>query len=265
MVRRSRAAYERSARYYDFIYHDLVDYEGDVEYLEAIFRKFLGRRPSTVLDLGCGTGNHDLLLARRGYEVTGLELSREQLTIARRKAKAVGLRIRFVQGDMRSFEFGRTFDAALCMFGGFGHLLDAEDVLSCLASLRRNLRPDGIFIFEFWHALGVRPSPHQTWLHKVGPDVEIVRLSESRFDGRTRLLPIEFRYFAFRDGRVLDRFDETITVRTYTVAGMRRLLRRGGFDLQGSYAATNLKKGFRPVQKDTFRIVAVARPRGRGR
>src|SRR5437867_10799301 len=91
--------------------------------------------------------------------------------------------------------------------------------------------------------------------------IEIVRLEESRFDPRTGRLPVEFRFFVFGGGRVLDRFDELHTIQTYTVRGMRELLRRGGFNLLGTFAATNVKKGFRPVSRNTFRIMAVARAR----
>ena len=106
-----------------------------------------------------------------------------------------------------------------------------------------------------------RPAPNQSWLHIRKPDLEIVRLDESRYDPRTGRLPVEFRFFVFRGRRVLDRFDELHTIQTYSVPAMRTLLRRGGFDLIGAFAVTNVKKAFRPVTRDTFRIMAVARAR----
>ncbi len=262
MVRRSSASYGRFAEYYDFIYHDLVDYAEDVRFLESVFRKWMNEKPRTILDLGCGTGNHDLPLAKRGYRVTGLDLSPQQLSVARRKARANRLPIRFVQGDMRSFDLGQAFDAAVCMFGAFGYLLKPSDVVACLRSLRRHLRSGALFVYEFWQSSAAIPPPHQSWFHNVGKEYELVRLSQSRFNARTKLLPIDFRFFVFKDGKVLDRFDETHTVRTYTVQGMRDLLRRGGFDVLATYAATTREKGFKPVRRDTFRIMAITRPCG---
>ncbi len=239
----------------------MVNYAGDVRYLEAVFRKFIPHRPQAILDLGCGTGNHDLPLARRGHDVTGIDLSPAQLSAARRKARRAGLSIRFVRADMRSFNLWRQFDAAVCMFGGFGYLIKDKDVLGCLRSLRRHLAPDGVFVFEFWQSSAARPAPHLSWLHKVGKEHEIVRLSVDRYDRRTRLLPVEFQFFVFRGRRVLDRFSESHTIRTHSVAEMRRLLRRGGFDLLAAYAATGATKGFGRVREDTFRVMAVARAR----
>ncbi len=262
-VARPRAAapqpYGRFARYYDFIYDRLVNYRGDVAFLGAIFRKFSKERPRDLLDLGCGTGNHAVLLARRGYQVTGLDVSPAQLGIARRKARAMGLPVRFVRGDMASFDLGATFDAAICMFGGFGYLIRDRDVLSCFRSVLRHLRPRGLFVFEFWQSSGTMPSPHKSWLQLRGPEYELIRLDESRFDPRTRLLPGEFRFFVIRGGRVVDRFTEAHPMRTYTVAEMRRLLARGGFDLVGAYGVTNREKGFRRPRRNDFRVMAVAR------
>src|SRR5438046_6137479 len=258
--RLSRAAYCRFARYYVLIYHRLGDYEGDVEFLEKVFRRFR-LEPKTILDLGCGTGNHDLPLARRGYRVTGIDRSPEMLSLARKKAAALRVRPRFVRADMRSFRLSRAFDAAVCMFGAFGYLLTERDALQSLRSLRRHLEPNGFFVFEFWHGPAARPAPFQSCTHVREQGIEIVRLEESRFDPRTGRLPVEFRFFVFGGGRLLDRFDELHTIQTYTVPVIRNLLGRGGFDLLGTFAATNVKKGFRPVTQNTFRIMAVARAR----
>ncbi|TLZ69540.1 MAG: class I SAM-dependent methyltransferase [Methanobacteriota archaeon] len=257
---RGTPTYDRFARYYDFIYEDLVDYDADVRYLEALFRRFLPRKPVRVLDLGCGTGNHALRLARRRYEVTGLDRSRAQLALARRKARAAGLPIRFIAGDMRSFRLGARFDAAICMFGAFGYLLRTRDVTGALRSIRRHLSPGGLFAFEFWQSSAARPAPHLSWVHRTGPAFELVRLDAARYDPRTQMLPIDFHFFVFKGRRMLDRFDETHTVRTYRVAEMRGLLVRSGFDVSGMYRiGARLKKGVERPRRDTFRVFVAAR------
>src|SRR5207249_11212331 len=69
--------------YYDLIYHALVNYEGDVDFLEEVFRRYTVK-PGTILDLGCGTGNHSVPLARRGYRVTGIDRSASMIAQAKR-------------------------------------------------------------------------------------------------------------------------------------------------------------------------------------
>ena len=257
MARRS-SVYGRFARYYDLIYHGIVDYEGDVDFLEKLFRRFRAR-PKTILDLGCGTGNHALPMARRGYRVTGVDRSREMLALARKKAATLRTPPRFVQADMRSFDLGRTFDAAVCLFGAFGYVFPERDALRSLRSVHAHLKLGGLYVFEFWQGSAARPAPFETWLDVRRKNVQIIRLDVSRYDPRTRRLPVEFRFIVLERRRLIDRFAEVHTIQTYSIPGIRDLLRRGGFDLIGAFAGTNAKKTFSAATPKTFRIMAVAR------
>jgi SAM-dependent methyltransferase len=258
VARRSPAVYGRFARYYDLIYHSLVDYEGDVDFLERVFRRFRSA-PKTILDLGCGTGNHDLPLARRGYRVTGIDQSREMLALARKKAASLRLRPRFVRADLRSFHLGQKFDAAICMFGAFGYALPEREALRSLRSVHGHMEPGGLYVFEFWQGSAARPAPFESWLDVRRKNLEIVRLDTARYDPRTGRLPVEFRFIVLEGGRLVDRFDEVHTIQTYSVPEIRNLLSRGGFDLLAAFAGTNAKKTFSPVTPKTFRVMAVAR------
>ncbi len=93
--------------------------------------------------------------------------------------------------------------------------------------------------------------------------MELIRLAESHYDRRSRLLPIEFRFFVFRGRRLIDRFSETHTLRTHTVREMRSLLRRGGLVLLAAFeGAPGAKPGFGRIGKRTFRVFAVCRRAG---
>ena len=113
--------FDRIAEYYDVL-HDDVDYPAECNLLERVFSRFLESRTVTILDLGCGTGNHALELASRGYQVTGIDASPGMVRVARKKARG-RTKAAFVRADMRRFDLGRRFDAAICMDGAFTHLL----------------------------------------------------------------------------------------------------------------------------------------------
>lgn len=260
MGSRIRAPYARSAAYYDFVYHDLVDYGFHVDVLERIFRAFARGRVTSVLDLGCGTGGHAIPLARRGYAVTGLDRSPAQLAVARGNARSARVRIGFLRGDMRSFDFDGSVDAAISLGGTFGYLVDPSDIRACLASVRRSLRPGGIFVFEFMQSGGAMPAPYQAWFHKVGRGYEFIRLAESRYNPRTRLLPLEFRYFVVRGNRIVDRFRETHILRTHPVGGVRRILRENRFAFLATYEIARTRAPLRAVRPKTFHVLAIARP-----
>ena len=259
----SVGAYRRFARYYDLIYRDIVDYEGDCDYLERLFHKFGGgARVRTILDLGCGTGNHAIELARRRYTVTGIDLSAAQLREARAKVRGKPLAVKFVLGDMRRFDLRRTVDAAIAMFGGFGYLFTDRDVVSHFRSVRRHLEPGGLYAFEFWQESAAFDRVRSWVLRENG--LRIIRLDDSRTDRVRHRLRMDFRFFVLDGDRLRERFRETHMVRLYALPEIRRLLSRGGLKLMAAYAATPAKKGFEPVRKDDFRVMMLASPAGRG-
>src|SRR5256712_4340257 len=172
MATRSHSTYGRFARYYDIIYHNLVNYEGDVDFIEAVFRRY-HVNPRTILDLGCGTGNHDIPLARRGYQVTGLDQSPAMLSLARKKTAESRVRVRFVRADMRSFRLVRKFDSVLCMFGAFGYTLPRRDAGPVLRGGRAHSGPDGLVPFRLSGSPGPQPAPRQSWGHIRQPDLRV--------------------------------------------------------------------------------------------
>lgn len=98
--------------------------------------------PASILDVGCGTGRHSLELARRGFTVTGLDISVGMLAEARRKAEAEGLAIRWEEADATAFELAEPVDAVVCLCeGAFGLLGSGDDPLAQpLAILRSTAR-----------------------------------------------------------------------------------------------------------------------------
>lgn len=114
----------------------------EVDYLE----RQLAKRPgAAILDVPCGAGRHSLELARRGYEVTGVDISRESIGAARAAAEISGLKIDFRVGDMRSL--AGLFDGSFCWGNSFGYMPHAE-TKRFLASLVSVLKPGASFVLQ---------------------------------------------------------------------------------------------------------------------
>jgi len=128
--------------------------EQEVEYLVGALGLEPGRR---VLDVGCGPGRHSLALARRGFDVVGVDLSPDFLALARDTAAAEGLTARFDQLDVRSLAYAAEFDAAICLCqGGFG-LLGGRDESAVFGRIVAALRPGGALAVSAFHtAFAVR-------------------------------------------------------------------------------------------------------------
>ena len=115
------------------------------------YRAEAGRRRGQVLELGCGTGHKLIPIASDGVRCVGLDLSPGMLAEARRKADENGVNVEWVQGDMTSFDLGRTFDLVFVTANSLLHLHEAEDLVSCFRSVRRHLAPGARFIFDVFN------------------------------------------------------------------------------------------------------------------
>ena len=154
---------------YDALYAE-KDYGAECDLVEGIF-KSSDRPIRSILDLGCGTGRHSVELARRGYQVVGVDLSEGMLERARRRAKAEGVSgTTFLLGDVQNVQLNRQFDAVLSMFAVVGYQISDAAVRSTLANVRQHLEPEGVFIFDVWY----------------GPAVEAVGPS-----ARVKVVPVE--------------------------------------------------------------------------
>lgn len=246
--------FDRIAAYYDVL-HDDVDYQAECVLLEAVFSRVLPREPASLLDLGCGTGNHAFILAKRGRRVTGIDASAGMLRVARAKAQRRS-NPAFLRADMRSFELGRRFDAAISMDGAFTHLLADRDIVAHLRTVRRHLEPDGVYVFEFAQALR-EETVGPGWIHHVG-QTEIVWIYDLALDRRRHLLTAKNRFFAFEGNRVTRTFVNTYSTRILSVSDLRRLLARSGMRLQAVYS-TDEGSGLHRLRRDDPLPLAVAK------
>jgi SAM-dependent methyltransferase len=213
----------------------------------------------TILDVGCGTGSHSLLFSERGYSVTGIDISKRMIELAKRKASKEGSNVEFIVQDMRKLDLSKRFDCAICAFGGFGYLLTYRDLTRLLAGLKKHLTLKGLFVFEFWNVGGIRPSPHKTWLKVEEKDFVLYRLSESEFDPQTNILTMNFNFIEVHK-RTAETFNETHKVRCYTLPEIKKYLEDNGFELAGAFD-WNAKDAadFKLPGKETFRILAIAK------
>ena len=142
------------AAYYDLLYEN-KDYAKEASLIHQIIQKqFPGAK--TILNLGCGTGSHDIYLAYYGYQITGIDLSEEMIEIAIAKKKEKNIQeIDFLLGDVRSFRIEKKFDIVISLFHVLSYQLTNEDVLKQFKTAVLHLNNNGIFIFDCWYGPGV--------------------------------------------------------------------------------------------------------------
>jgi SAM-dependent methyltransferase len=107
-----------------------------------------------IIDVGCGTGRHSIELTKRGYHVTGIDLSDSQLARAREKAKQFALKIDFQKHDARTLPFDGEFDAAIMLCEGGFPLMETDEMnFEILKNVTRALKDKGKFIFTTLNGL----------------------------------------------------------------------------------------------------------------
>lgn len=252
-------SYERFAEFYDLIYKEIMNYEREADDLEKVFAEFGKHRIRQVLDVACGTGSHSLILAERGYEVTGIDSSEMMIKEAKKKASKENINVEFFVQDMRSIKLNKKFDCAICMFGGLGYILTRYDLACAFSSLKQHIRDNGLVIFEFWSIGGIKPTPFQSWIKVQKKGLTLYRLSESNFDPQTDVLTIDFHFIALWTNKPKETFSETHKIRCYTLAEMKQHLEDCGFALVSAFACdVQGTQKFEEPKKETFRILIVA-------
>ena len=137
------------APYYD-AWNAELDYAAWADRVEDAFRRYYPAGVEAVLDLGCGSGRMTVELARRGYDMIGVDGSPEMLTAARDAAEAagVGARCLWLLQDLTAFELYGTVEAVVCCLDTINHLTTYRDLRACLSLVHNYLVPGGLFLFD---------------------------------------------------------------------------------------------------------------------
>jgi SAM-dependent methyltransferase len=162
------AIFGNYSRYYNLLYKD-KDYKGEAGFIHDLIRKY-SPEAKTILDLGCGTGRHDLLLAKKGYAITGVDMSEEMLLIARSQQinSSTAQQLNFLHGDICTFRMDKKFNVAISLFHVMSYQTTNEDFYSALKTAKSHLVPSGIFVFDFWYGPAVLTDRPAVRVRKTG-------------------------------------------------------------------------------------------------
>ena len=203
------------------------------------------RPPRRILDLPCGQGRHAIELARRGYDVTGVDLSAYMLGVARERADAASVRVRWLSGDMREALPGESFDVVLNLFTSFGYFANEADDRRVVRAAASMLAPGGRFLLEVINGQRVIANFQEREWFTVG---QIVVMERRSLDMPTRRMVVE-RTVSSTSG------DDTSVhaVRLYSGPDVKAMLDAVGFgrvELYGDWDGASLTP-------ESLRVLAV--------
>ena len=122
------------------------------EHVKLILENVSTKPGANVLDMSCGAGRHAILLSRKNYNVTAVDLSENLLSIAKQTADKENLSINFIHSDIRKFKSTLKFDLILNLFTSFGYFDTDEENFSILQKAYNFLADDGYFVLDFFNS-----------------------------------------------------------------------------------------------------------------
>jgi ubiquinone/menaquinone biosynthesis C-methylase UbiE len=224
-------SYEKFAYTYDRLMNSMP-YEDWLRFVKESFERF-GMKPSTIVDLGCGTGNLTIPLALEGYQLTGIDLSEDMLAVAEQKmgenkSQLRGGAIQWVQQDLREWDLGEQVDVALSICDSLNYLLEEEDIVDAFRQTFKGLKPGGLFLFDVH-------TPEQLYAYADSQpfflnEDDVAYIWTSELDDERVQIEHELTIFVKDSGKdTFRRIDETHLQRAYSLQWLKEMLLAVGF------------------------------------
>ncbi len=218
--------------------------------IEQILRKY---KVKTVLDLACGTGSQAFYLAKRGYEVTGADISLDLVRIASSKARKEKMRMKMLHGDMRDIKVG-SFDAIITIFNAVG-FLTKKGFEKAMRNIHSNLNNNGLYVFDIFN-VKCKENWTDAWSEtRIFPNIRLHKVQRCKLDRKTGLLWSCDVFTVQKGSNKPEIFKQRYALQGYTAEDLRAMLNRNGFKTLGQYDID----GSKFLDKKSGSILTVAR------
>ena len=218
--------FDAYSRYYDLI-NDDKSYDLEVDYICSLLRclEFVGK---DILEFGSGTGIHGRMLANRGFNVQGVELSHHMID------KALEIDgFSCIQGDIRYVDLGKKFDIVLSLFHVISYQVTNDDLVKSFRTAALHLKKGGLFIFDVWYSPAVyAQKPSVRTKYKEIDDLKLLRVSEPTIFTQKNQVDVKFKIFD-NDSSIssFENFEEKHSMRHFSIPEIELLANFTGFKL----------------------------------
>lgn len=219
------------------------------------------KKTDKILDLACGFGRHSIELAKLGYDVTGLDYSKDFITLAKQNAKEQGVNVQFLQKDMMKLSYSNQFSVITNMFTSFGYFPKEVDHLVLMKKIARALKPGGKFLLDLGNTIRIIRGlqNHGKVNRQTGIITEVRKKKLSNgIDATvtTKFNIATMRRFTLRTWKIKGkRYSYEASVRHFVLPELIRLLEASGLELVdywGDYDG-------RPFSIDSQRMILLAK------
>ena len=230
--------FEKYAKYYDLLYQD-KDYKAESDYIASLIKTHLPKTKK-ILEFGSGSGIHGRLLGDLGYQVTGIERSQQMIDLGNKKADLNGSTSNFscVLGDCTETFIGNDFDAVISLFHVISYQTTDESMTAMLDNASQQLKPGGIFIFDYWYSPAVWNYRPILRVKKVeNSELKITRIAEPECCEDKNRVNVNYLTFIedLSSGKI-SKIEETHEMRSFDLDEIVQFSSSTGFEVLQSEA-----------------------------
>lgn len=216
-------AYHNLAFSYDRLTND-VDYQATVDFYWQILEEE-GLFPETAVDLACGTGSVALILAKKGLQVTAVDMSEEMLCVASQKAQELSNPPQFICQKLQQLYLPKGVDLAVCALDSLDYITDPADCEEAIRRVYKVLNPGGCFVFDVNTPEKLRAMDDQVFLDE---DDDVYCVWRGEFDEETNICTYGMDLFQ-RQGTLWQRSSEVHEEYAYSAQQLKEYLKEAGF------------------------------------
>jgi ubiquinone/menaquinone biosynthesis C-methylase UbiE len=232
-------AYTRFAEVYD-TFMDNVPYEEWADYLQDILKEY-DISDGLVLELGCGTGIMTELLAKRGYDMIGVDNSESMLELAMEKRIKSGRDILYLLQDMQSFELYGTVKAVVSVCDSINYIKDDAELTEVFKLVNNYLDPQGIFIFDFNTEYKYREILGERVIAEEREECSFIWENYYRAEDKMNEYQLTLFVQSQEDPDLYRRYQEVHRQKAYTLEKIKTLIEKAGLRYVAAYDAYTKK------------------------
>lgn len=242
-------AYTSFAQVYD-LFMDNVPYEEWSLYIQELLKEY-GIRDGVVCELGCGTGKMTRLLADKGYDMIGVDISEDMLAIA--SGESPGSEILYLCQDMCELELYGQAAAMISVCDSMNYLLEEEEILAVLERVHQYLQPGGVFIFDLNTIYKYKTLLGDTTICENREEGSFIW--ENFYDEQEQINEYDLTLFIREEDSLYRKFEETHYQRGYPLEKIRTLTEEAGMEFVTAYEACTREQ----PKEDSERIYVITR------
>lgn len=246
------SSYGHFAYYYDRLM-DHAPYDEWFKFTLDVLQSYQ-LKPNQIVELGCGTGEIALRLAENGYQITGVDLSSQMLTIAEEKARSKNLQIPFIMQDIRNLEGFSNVDLFISYCDVMNYITEEADLKKTFENIYRSLSKDGLFIFDIHNLYYAENNLIGSTFADVTDDLAYIwKCHRGDYPGE---MFHEMHFFVRHEGESYTHFTEEHHERTYAVNTYEQLLLDVNFKSVQFVSDFQLKSPFNEKMSERIFIIA---------